>query len=127
MYAWTPYQTQAMAARLKTGHRLPQMPKEALLTTGNPMWYVAPMRPVKHTKQAAMAYPIHTQSHDCHHERPPTTIEDEIIQVLSRISNTRASENPAGDALDIERVGNPKADLGPGVSMDPTDSAIRHW
>lgn len=27
-----------MAARLKTGHRLPQMPNEERLTTGKPMW-----------------------------------------------------------------------------------------
>lgn len=38
MYDCTPYQMQAMAARLKMGHRLPQMPKEARLTTGKPMW-----------------------------------------------------------------------------------------
>ena len=40
------------------------------------------MRPVKQMKQAAMEYPIQTQSHDCHHERPFTIIDDEIIQVL---------------------------------------------
>ena len=51
----TPYQMQAIAARLKTGHSEPQMPKEALLTTGKLMWYVAPIRPVKQMKQAAIA------------------------------------------------------------------------
>ena len=41
---WTEH-THAIAARLKTGHREPQMPKEALHATGKLMWYVAPMRP----------------------------------------------------------------------------------
>lgn len=40
------------------------------------------MRPVAHTKHPAMAYPIHTQSHDCHHESPADTMEELIIQVL---------------------------------------------
>jgi hypothetical protein len=40
------------------------------------------MRPVAQIKQAAMEYPIHTQSHDCHHDRPATIMEDEIIHVL---------------------------------------------
>lgn len=40
------------------------------------------MRPVAQMKHAAMAYPIQTQSQDCHHDRPAETIEDEIIQVL---------------------------------------------
>ena len=30
----TPYQTQAIAERFKTGHKDPQMPKEARQTTG---------------------------------------------------------------------------------------------
>ena len=55
--AWTPYQMQAIAARLKTGHSEPQMPNEARPTTGKEMWYLAPMRPVKQTKQAAIEYP----------------------------------------------------------------------
>lgn len=29
-----------------------------------------------------MAYPIHTQSQDCHHESPAETMEELIIQVL---------------------------------------------
>jgi hypothetical protein len=33
-------------------------------------------------KQAAMEYPSQTQIHDCHHERPATIIDEEIIQVL---------------------------------------------
>jgi hypothetical protein len=35
-------------------------------------------------KQAAMLYPIQTQSHDCHHDRPglAAIIDDDIIQVL---------------------------------------------
>jgi hypothetical protein len=36
--ACTPYQMHAMAARLKTGHSEPQMPKEALETTGKEIW-----------------------------------------------------------------------------------------
>lgn len=40
------------------------------------------MRPVKTTKKPAMAYPIHTQSQDCHHDRPAETMDELIIQVL---------------------------------------------
>ena len=36
--ACTPYQTQAMAARLKTGQSPPQIPKLDRTTTGNEMW-----------------------------------------------------------------------------------------
>ncbi len=46
IHDWTPYQMQAMAALLNTGHKDPQIPKEALLTTGNEILYVAPIRPV---------------------------------------------------------------------------------
>lgn len=80
--ACTPYQMQAIAALLNTGHREPHIPNEALLTTGKLIWYVAPMRPVKQINAAAIRYPNHTQSHDCHHERPPTIMEDDIIQVF---------------------------------------------
>lgn len=73
---------QAMAARLKTGHRAPHIPNDDLATTGKLIWYVAPIRPVKQMKHAAMAYPSHTQSHDCHHERPAAIIDPEIIQVF---------------------------------------------
>jgi hypothetical protein len=52
--AWTPYQIHAIAALLKTGHKAPQVPKLARVTTGNEMWYVAPILPVKTIKQAAM-------------------------------------------------------------------------
>jgi hypothetical protein len=38
IHACTPYQIQAIAARLKTGHSAPQMPKDARETTGNEMW-----------------------------------------------------------------------------------------
>jgi hypothetical protein len=40
------------------------------------------MRPVRQTKDAAMKYPIQTQIHACHHERPSTIIDEEIIQVF---------------------------------------------
>jgi hypothetical protein len=43
-----------MAARLRTGQREPQIPKELRAATGNEMWYLAPMRPVMQMKQAAM-------------------------------------------------------------------------
>ena len=43
---------------------------------------MAPMRPVMATNTPAMEYPIQTHSHDCHHERPATIMEDEIIHVL---------------------------------------------
>ena len=71
-----------MAALLKTGHNEPQIPKEARLTTGKLMWYVAPIRPVMQMKVADIVYPIQTQSHDCHQERPLTIMDDEIIQVF---------------------------------------------
>lgn len=74
---------QAMAARLKTGQRAPQIPNEARVTTGKLIWYVAPILPVNTTKQAAMVYPSQTHSHDCHHESPlATIIDEEIIQVF---------------------------------------------
>jgi hypothetical protein len=71
-----------IAARLKTGQRLPHIPKDDRLTTGNPMWYMAPMRPVRQMKQPAMAYPIQTHNHDCHQDRPLTIMAELIIQVL---------------------------------------------
>lgn len=43
---------------------------------------MAPMRPVRQMKHAAMEYPIHTQIHDCHQESPEMIMEEEIIQVL---------------------------------------------
>jgi len=76
---------QAIAARLKTGHSEPQMPKEALLTTGKLMWYVAPIRPVMQMKVPEMVYPIHTQSQDCHQERPFATCVEAIIHVFYRL------------------------------------------
>ena len=78
---------QAIAARLNTGHKEPHIPNDALLMTGKEIWYVAPMRPVKQMKQAAMVYPSQTQIHDCHHERPLVTIADDIIQVFCRKSD----------------------------------------
>ena len=80
-----------MAARLKTGHREPQMPKEALLTTGNEMWYVAPIRPVIQMKVPEMVYPIQTQSHDCHQERPLATWVELIIHVFCSVCQQRHS------------------------------------
>jgi hypothetical protein len=50
----TPYHMQAIAARLNTGHRAPQTPNDERLTTGNEIWYVAPIRPVRQTKHAAI-------------------------------------------------------------------------
>jgi hypothetical protein len=61
-----------MAARLKTGHKLPQMPNDALPTTGKPMWYMAPIRPEATTKHAAKKYPIQTHIQACHQDSPPT-------------------------------------------------------
>jgi hypothetical protein len=56
------------------------MPKDDLPTTGKAMWYFAPILPMK---PPAMAYPIHTQSHDCHQARPGSMmLAEEIIQVL---------------------------------------------
>ena len=38
IHACTPYQILAMAARLKTGHNAPQIPKDERLTTGKEIW-----------------------------------------------------------------------------------------
>lgn len=72
-----------MTERFKTGHRDPQMPNDALPTTGKAMWYFAPILPVKTMKPPAIAYPIQTQIHDCHQARPGfIMLAEEIIQVL---------------------------------------------
>jgi hypothetical protein len=42
--AWTPYQIQAIAPRLKVHHRLPQIPKLVRATTGKVTWKIAPTR-----------------------------------------------------------------------------------
>jgi hypothetical protein len=54
------------------------------VTTGKEMWYVAPILPVRQTKQAAMVYPSQTQIQLSHQERPTagTIIEEDIIQVF---------------------------------------------
>ncbi|EMD35441.1 hypothetical protein CERSUDRAFT_85420 [Gelatoporia subvermispora B] len=44
MLACTPYQIHAIAARLKTHHRLPHIPKLVRATTGKVMWKMAPGR-----------------------------------------------------------------------------------
>lgn len=68
---------------------------------------MAPMRPVMQMKQPAMEYPIHTQSHDCHQERPFAIMEDEIIHVFW-YDISRCWCVSAGCAHDIEGVGNPE-------------------
>jgi hypothetical protein len=47
-------------------------------------------------KQAAMLYPIQTQSHDCHHDRPglAAIIDDDIIQVLMLNESADRSVSP---------------------------------
>jgi hypothetical protein len=72
----------AITARFRTGQKEPQIPKLDRTATGNGTWYFAPMRPVRQIKMAAMKYPTQTQIQDCHHERPSTIIEEEIIQVF---------------------------------------------
>lgn len=78
----TPNHMQAITARFSTGQREPHMPKDALLTTGNPIWYVAPMRPVLTMKNPAIEYPIQTQIHACHQLRPVSRDDAAIIHVL---------------------------------------------
>lgn len=114
--ACTPYHMQAIAALLNTGHREPHTPKEALLTTGKLMWYVAPMRPVKQMKTAAIRYPNHTQSHDCHHDRPPTIMEDDIIQVFYGTS-TLSIADIQWSAYNIERICDPEANKIPSTPL----------
>lgn len=50
------------------------------------------MRPVMQMKQPAMAYPTQTHIQDCHHDRPPTIMDELIIQVL--ILNESAIQKP---------------------------------
>lgn len=71
-----------MAARLRTGQKDPQTPKDALVPTGKDTWYTAPILAERQTKTAARKYPNQTQIHDCHHARPSTIIAEEIIQVF---------------------------------------------
>jgi hypothetical protein len=86
---------------------------------------VAPIRPVKQMKQAAMEYPIHTQSHDCHQERPLAIMEDEIIQVFwHKISRRRRRLPSTGFTHDIERVCHPKADK---IPRTPLPSCWLNW
>lgn len=72
-----------MTERFKTGQSEPQIPKDALPTTGKEMWYLAPILPVMTMKAPAIEYPIQTQIHDCHQARPGfMMLADEIIHVL---------------------------------------------
>jgi hypothetical protein len=50
------------------------------------------MRPVMHTKHAAIEYPSHTQSQLCHHESPSTMLLELIIHVL--MLKLSAIQNP---------------------------------
>jgi len=70
MLACTPYHIQAMTARFKTHHMLPQIPKLARATTGKVMWKMAPGRAFSTKNGAEMPHPIQTQSQDCHQESP---------------------------------------------------------
>lgn len=71
-----------MTTLLRTGQNEPQIPKDARAVTGNEIWYTAPIRPVRYTKQAAMKYPTQTHIHDCHQDKPSWIIDDEIIHVF---------------------------------------------
>jgi hypothetical protein len=84
---------------------------------------VAPIRPVKQMKQAAIEYPIHTQSHDCHQERPLAIMEDEIIQVFLHIISRRLGSSTEL-THDVERVCHPETDEIPGT---PLPSCRLNW
>ena len=71
-----------MTARFSTGQRDPQIPKDDRLTIGKLMWYIAPIRPVRQTKNAAIVYPTQTQIHACHQDSPSVKDEAAIIHVL---------------------------------------------
>jgi hypothetical protein len=71
----------AVAPLLKTHHKLPQIPKEVRATTGNVTWKVAPGRALATMNNATIPYPVQTQNHACHHERPRFIIEDVIIHL----------------------------------------------
>lgn len=80
------------------------------------MWYVAPIRPVMQMKVPEMKYPIQTQSHDCHHDRPPMIMEEDIIHVFYSLSMDYLDER-ALRTHDVEAVGNPEAHEIPGTPL----------
>jgi hypothetical protein len=106
MYDCTPYQMTAMTARFRTGQNEPQIPKLDRIATGNGTWYFAPMRPVRQINTAAMKYPTQTQIQDCHHERPSTIIEEEIIQVFYTESVSACLEPCNSCACDLRYLAN---------------------
>lgn len=66
----TPVQMMVMALRLKIGQYAPQMPKLALVITGNGTWYVAPGRPVMTMGMPTIKCPRITQIQDSHQDKP---------------------------------------------------------
>ena len=108
-----------MAARLNTGHKEPQIPKGERATTGKPIWYVAPIRPVRQTKQAEIVYPIQTQIQDCHHERPYSVIiELEIIHVLM-LNESAGHSQPDLFHQNIMILTNPESNIIPRAPHPP--------
>jgi hypothetical protein len=90
-----------MTPRLKTGHKDPQIPKDARLMTGKEMWYTAPIRPEATMKQAVIEYPAHTQSQVSHQESPVRILDDTTIS-QSRIVDTNHPR------VDIDGISQPK-------------------
>lgn len=68
------------------------------------------MRPVRQTKHAARKYPIQTQIHDCHQDRPSTIIEEEIIHVFYLYQPPFGIDISEEMTYDIQRIGDPKGD-----------------
>lgn len=56
------------------------------------MWYMAPNRAFMATKIPVMEYPIQTQIQACHHDKPATIMDEEIIHVL--MLNESAIQKP---------------------------------
>lgn len=61
---------QAITARFRIHHKLPQIPKLARATTGKVMWNIAPGRAFNTKNGAEMPHPIQTQIQACHQESP---------------------------------------------------------
>ena len=85
---------------------------------GKPMWYVAPMRPVKQTKHAEIVYPIQTQIH------AKNPVSQTLLLSQLGATNTlppgesdlkrRRSNHPC---VDIEGIGNPETNKIPRLPL----------
>ena len=73
----------AIAARLKTHHKLPHIPKLARATTGKVIWKTAPGRAFRIRNADAIPNPSQTHNQACHQERPASIMEDAVSQLYA--------------------------------------------